>query len=172
MRVREMCHTALMTAILCIAAPLTVPIGPVPVSLATLAVYLAGALLGARRGAAVVAMYILIGAVGMPVFAGFRGGLHQLVGVTGGYFPGYILCAGIVGFCVERWGRKNWIYPISMLLGTILCYSTGMAWFMFQTRLGIAESLATCVLPFLPGDAIKITLAGIAAVALRKRLKI
>ena len=88
MRVREMCHTALMTALMCIAAPLTVPIGPVPVSMATLAVYLAGALLGARRGMATVGLYILIGAVGLPVFSGFRSGLHQLAGVTGGTWLG------------------------------------------------------------------------------------
>ena len=167
-----MCRMALMTAILCISAPLTVPVGPVPVSLATLAVYLAGALLGAGRGAAVVGMYILIGVAGMPVFSGFRGGLHQLVGVTGGYFPGYVLCAGIVGFCVERWGGKKWIYPASMLVGTVLCYAAGTAGFMLQTRLGLAESLTSCVLPFLPGDAIKIALASAAAVALRKRLRI
>ena len=167
-----MCHTALMTALMCIAAPLTVPIGPVPVSLATLAVYLAGALLGARRGMVTVGVYILIGAVGMPVFSGFRGGLHQLAGVTGGYLVGYLLCAGTVGFCVERWGGKNWIFPLSMLLGTVLCYAAGMAWFMFQTKLGPVESLASCVLPFLPGDAIKIAMASVLGIAMRKRLKI
>lgn len=170
MKVKEMCWIALMTALLCIVSPLTVPVGPIPISLATLAVYLAGALLGAKRGTAAVALYLLIGVVGVPVFSGFRAGPQQLVGVTGGYLVGYMLCAWAVGFCVERWGERRWIFPVSMLLGTALCYAVGMAWFMYLTQMNIAESLAACVLPFLLGDAIKIVLASVAGFTLRARL--
>lgn len=171
MKVREMCLTALMAAFMCIVAPLTLPVGPVPVSLATLAVYMMGVLLGARRGAAAVGLYILIGAVGIPVFSGFRGGLQHLVGVTGGYLIGYVLCAWTVGFCVERWEKYQWIYPTSMLLGTAFCYAVGTMWFMFQTQLGAGEAFAVCVLPFLPGDAVKIILASVAGAAMRARLR-
>lgn len=159
MKTREMCRTALMTALLCMAAPLTVPVGPVPLSLATLAVYLAGALLGVRGGMTVVGLYLLIGAMGVPVFSGFSAGIPKIVGPTGGYMLGYLACAATVGYFVERWGRKRWIYPISMALGTVLCYAMGTGWFMLQTGVNIAGALASCILPFLPGDIMKIIAA-------------
>lgn len=170
MKVREMCLTALMTALICIAAPLTVPVGVVPVSLATLAVYLAGALLGARRGTMAVALYILIGMIGLPVFSGFGAGLQKLAGPTGGYLAGYLICAAVVGFAADRRLGRGWILSVSMIAGTALCYGAGTAWFMFQTQLGFAESLANCVIPFLPGDVIKIIIASAAVPVLKRKL--
>lgn len=172
MKVREMCLTALMTALICVAAPLTVPVGVIPVSLATLAVYLAGALLGSKRGVMAVALYLLIGAVGVPVYAGFGAGIQKLVGVTGGYLWGYLPCAAVVGFAADRARGRGWMLPVSMILGTAICYGLGTAWFMLQMRMGLAESLASCVLPFLPGDAVKIVLASAAVPVLRRKLKI
>ena len=173
MKVRDMCLTALMTALICIAAPLSIPLtGLVPISLATLTVYLAGALLGAKKGTLAVALYILIGAAGLPVFSGFSGGVQKLVGVTGGYIVGYLPCAAVIGFAVERWGERKWVYPVSMVAGTALCYIVGTAWFMFQMKVNLAGALASCVIPFLPGDAAKIVVASVLGVALRKRLLI
>ncbi len=166
-----MCFIALMTALICIAAPLSIPLtGMVPISLATLTVYLAGALLGAKQGTIAVALYILLGAVGLPVFSGFEGGVQKLVGVTGGYIIGYLPCAAIVGFAVNKWGEHKWVYPVSMVVGTLVLYAIGTAWFMFQTKVNLASAMASCVIPFLPGDAAKIVVATVLGVALRERL--
>lgn len=177
--VRNMCFTALMAAVMCVVAPLSVPIGPIPISLATLVVYLAGALLGGKKGTLAVAIYILIGAVGVPVFSGYSGGVAKLLGVTGGYIVGYLPCAAIVGFGIDRFGgnsvsvagkRFPWAYPVAMIVGTIVLYALGTAWFMAQSGNPLMGSLSMCVIPFLPGDAAKIVVATVLGGILRKRL--
>ena len=91
-RIQDMAIIALDAALLCVLAPLAIPAGPVPFTLATLAVYLCAAVTGMRRGTLSVLLYILIGAVGVPVFSGFAGGVQKLIGLTGGYLAGYVLC--------------------------------------------------------------------------------
>lgn len=166
MKTRNMCRTALMTALLCVVGPITVPVGPVPLSLTTLAVYLSGALLGAKRGVQAVAAYLLIGAMGMPVFAGFSAGVHRIVGVTGGYMLGYLVCAAVVGLAS---GRRRGLLP-AMIIGTAFCYGLGTAWFMVLTGNGLVGALSACVIPFLPGDAVKIAVAAAAAKVMQKGL--
>lgn len=166
MKVGRMCRVALMTALLCVVGPMTIPVGPVPISLATLVVYLSGALLGAKQGTLAVAMYILIGSAGVPVFSGFSAGIQKIAGVTGGYMLGYLLCAATVGLAAER-GKMRWTLPAAMVFGTVLCYAVGTAWFMAQTGVNIAGALVSCVIPFLPGDVLKI----IAAIAVVKTMK-
>ena len=100
MKTRDITIVAVMAALLCVAGPLTVSIGPIPLSLATFVVYMAGAVLGAKRGTLAVAVYLLLGLVGLPVFSGFTGGLQKLIGVTGGYLVGYLPCALITGLAV------------------------------------------------------------------------
>ena len=165
MKARRMCRIALVTALLCVVGPMTIPIGPVPVSMATLGVYLAGALLD-KYGTIAVAMYILIGAVGMPVFSGFGAGIAHIAGPTGGFIAGYLLCAAVIGFVAQR-GKKDWMRIVSMVLGTVLCYAVGTAWFAIQTGVNISGAVVSCVIPFLPGDAMKI----IAAAAIVKPMK-
>lgn len=173
--VKSMIFTAIMAALICIAAPISVPIGLVPISLATFAVYLAGGLLGAKRGALAVVVYILIGAVGLPVFSGFAGGFAKLLGVTGGYIIGYVPCALLSGLLYDR-TRRVWTLPVGMVLGTLACYIFGTAWFLIATADGaitgasVVSALMMCVVPFLPGDAIKIAAACALAMPLRARL--
>ena len=159
MRTRDMTRIALMTALLCVAGPLTVAIGPIPLSLATFAVYLAGAVLGAKNGALAVALYLLIGSVGVQVFSGFSGGVQKLVGVTGGYLVGYLACAALTGLGAKgervRWQRLAGM----MVVGTAALYAVGTTWFMIQTKNPLGAALGMCVLPFLPGDAVKIAAA-------------
>lgn len=162
-----MCRVALVTAVLCVIGPLTVPVGSIPLSLATLAVYLAGALLGAKRGTLAVALYIMIGAAGIPVFSGFSAGVQKVAGVTGGYLLGYLLCAATIGFAAEK-GKGRWTLPASMVVGTALCYAVGTAWFMALTGVNLAGALVSCVIPFLPGDALKIIAAAAVARAMQK----
>lgn len=155
MNTKDMTVTALMAALLCVVGPLSIAIGPIPLSLATFAVYLCGAVLGKKRGTVAVALYLLIGSMGVPVFSAFSGGFSRLIGVTGGYLIGYLPCAWCSGLGCSEAGRK-WRLPACMALGTLVLYSIGTAWFMLQTRNSLLTALGLCVLPFLPGDAIKI----------------
>lgn len=159
---------ALFAALTAVCAQFSVPIGPVPISLATFAVYLAGGILGASGGAVSQLLYVLIGAAGLPVFAGFSGGAGVIVGPTGGYLVGYVLCAWIVGALSARFGRKTLPLVVSMLVGTAALYFLGTAWFLFLTKRSLWESLALCVLPFLPGDAAKIVVSAAIAPQLGK----
>ena len=169
MKTKDMTLTAVMAALICVAGPLTVAIGPIPLSLASFAVYLAGAILGWERGALAVAIYLLIGLVGMPVFSGFSGGFQKLAGVTGGYLIGYLPCALITGLGSGK-DKPKWLLPLCMAAGTAVLYAIGTLWFMLQTRNTLAASMGMCVLPFLPGDAIKIIAATLIAPPVRKAI--
>lgn len=166
---KKITFTALFAAILCIISPFTIPLGVIPISLATFGVYLSGAVLGFRRGCSAVLVYIALGTAGLPVFSGFSGGLAKLGGVTGGYIIGYILCAAAVGLITERRRNSFIFYPLSMLIGTALCYAFGTAWFIYLTHTNLYAALLTCVIPFLIGDAIKIAAASILSFRLGKR---
>ena len=124
-----------------------------------------------KHGLLAVAVYILVGAVGLPVFSGFTGGVQKLFGATGGYIAGYIPCALIAGLLIDRFENKKWIYPAAMVLGTVALYALGTAWFMFVTKNSLAASLAVCVVPFLPGDALKIVAASAIAYPLRRLVR-
>ena len=174
MKTNDLTLTAAMAALICVAGPLTVAIGPVPLSLASFAVYLAGAILGWKRGSLAVAVYLLIGLAGVPVFSGFSGGVQKLFGVTGGYFIGYVACALITGlFSGEprvKKPRPAWMMAAGMVLGTAVLYAVGTAWFIAQTGNALAAALGMCVLPFLAGDAVKIAAASVIAVPVRRTL--
>ena len=173
MKVKDMTLTAVMAALICIAGPLTIAAGPVPLSLATFAVYLAGAILGKKRGTFSVGLYLLIGIIGVPVFSGFSGGFQKLAGVTGGYLAGYLPCAFLSGLGAERaerTGKKRFL-PLMMVLGTAVLYTVGTAWFMIQTGNGLGAALGLCVLPFLPGDAAKIIAAALLADPVKKAVR-
>ena len=170
MNTRNMAFAALFAAIICAASPFTIPIGPVPLSLATLAIYLAAATLDWRFGTLSVLVYVLIGLVGVPVFSNFSGGIQKLVGPTGGFIVGYIVCALIVGLIVGRLETIKWIYPAAMVLGTAVLYAIGTAWFVILMKVTLQKALVLCVVPFLIGDAAKIILASVLAPILRKRV--
>ena len=173
MKTRDMTIIAVMAALICVAGPLSISIGPIPLSLASFAVYLAGAVLGAKRGPIAVAIYMLIGLVGVPVFSGFSGGFQKLIGVTGGYLVGYLPCAWLTGLGVkpgQTEARPMWKLPAMMVAGTVALYVIGTAWFMLQTQNTLAAALGMCVLPFLPGDAVKIVAATLLAWPVRKAI--
>lgn len=179
--VRNMAFIAVMAALICVAAPWSVPMpGLVPVSLASFAVYLAGSLLGWKKGTIAVLIYVLLGAVGLPVFSGCAGGLAKLFGVTGGYIVGYIPCALIGGLFVDIFYKKSvsknpilngtWAIPAGMIAGTAILYSIGTVWFVIARGVTLEVALASCVVPFLIGDTIKIICATIITIVLRDRL--
>lgn len=166
-----MVFTAIFAALICVAAPFSVPLpGLVPISLATFAVYITGALLGGKRGALAVLVYILLGAVGLPVFSNHAGGFGVLFGVTGGYIIGYIPLALITGVFAEMKSKAHWTVPVGMILGTLALYTFGTAWFMIFTGKSLGVALTACVLPFLPFDGLKIVLSTLISVPLKARL--
>lgn len=172
--VREMALIGIMAAIICIAAPFSIPTPTgIPLSLATFAVYLSGLMLGRRDGTLAVVLYVLIGMIGLPVFSGFSGGIAKLFGVTGGYILGYIPCALICGVFSDLFTEKSrfWAYPVGIILGTLVCYAFGTAWFVIFTKSELLSAIALCVLPYLPGDAVKTVAACAIAMPLKSRLR-
>ncbi|MDR2088979.1 MAG: biotin transporter BioY [Clostridiales Family XIII bacterium] len=161
---------AALTAI-CAQIALPLPFTPVPVTFGPLAVFMAGGILGARFGALSQVVYILMGAVGLPVFAGFRAGVGVLAGPTGGYIVGYIAAACVVGLLCGRLKssgmRAAIVLAASMLVGHLACYALGTLWFMYLTNTPLLASLGMCVFPFIPGDALKILIASLLCARLR-----
>ena len=150
--------TALFTALIAVSAQITIP-WAVPFTLQSLGVFLASAILGWKKGTLSVAVYIMLGAVGLPVFSGFQGGLGVLFGITGGYIWGFLLTAVIVGMLCEGHSRKIWIKVLSMVLGLSVCYLLGTVWYWFYTDTDFMSALALCVLPFLIPDGAKVVVA-------------
>jgi biotin transport system substrate-specific component len=139
--------------------------------LATFAVFCAGALLGSKFGALSLALWAAIGAVGVPVFTMFRSGFGALLGPTGGYIVGYIPAAFVIGFIIENVNidtkKKVFLYPAAMVVGMLIYFVLGTAWFMYSTNTGLWEALMICVIPFLPGEFIKAACATAVAIRIR-----
>lgn len=142
------------------------PFTPVPITGQTLAVLLAGAALGSRRGALALLAYIAEGAAGLPVFAGGKAGVLALVGPSGGYIWGFLVAAFVVGLLAERrWDRKVWTMALAMLIGNVVIYLFGLPQLALVVgaakgaALGLNEVLAMGLLPFIPGDIFKLLVA-------------
>jgi len=153
----------LCTALMAICAWITIP-AAVPFTMQTFAVFLTAGLLGGKRGTIVVLVYLLLGAVGLPVFSGFAGGLGYMMGVTGGYLVGFIFIGLIMWLFEKLWGFGRRTLIVSMTLGLIACYAFGTAWFIIvYTRntgsIGVLSALSMCVFPYIIPDAVKIGLA-------------
>ena len=159
----EMCITAFFAALTAVLTQIAIPIGPVPITLGTFSVFLAGALLDAKLGAVSQAVYVLLGIIGVPVFTSFRAGVGVLLGPTGGYLWGYILAAGLIGFIVKHFGNSIYVLVLAMLAGYCAYTFTGTCWYVYSMETGVAEALMVCVVPFIPGDVLKIVLATVLA---------
>lgn len=170
---KQLALIGLMTAVICILGPfsLAIPISPVPVSLGSLAIYFVVSVLGMKQGTVSVLIYVLLGLAGLPVFSGFSGGAGKLFGPTGGYIIGYLFMALICGFFIDRFPDKPVLSFLGMLPGTAACYFFGTVWLASQASLSFGNALAAGVLPFIPGDLVKLVLAVSLGLQLRKRLK-
>ena len=169
-RTYYMATAALMTAVTCVLAPMSIPIGPVPISLTNLAIYLSLYLLGWKWGTVSYLVYLLVGAAGVPVFSGFTGGLGILLGNTGGYLVGFLPMALIAGWVIDH-SRRRWIHLIGMAAGTAVCYAFGTAWFCFVGNVTPLAALSACVFPFIPVDLIKMGIALTVGPMIRSRLE-
>lgn len=164
-KTKELIICSLFAALTAILSQISIPLPftPVPINLATISVLLSGALLKKNDAAISQLVYTLLGVVGLPVFANFSAGIGIIVGPTGGYILGYIATALIVGIIIEKFNRTFIAYILSMCIGIITCYTLGTLWYMFITKTNLLSSLVMCVLPFIPGDIIKIIICSILA---------
>lgn len=162
--------TAVMAAVTCVVSPFSLNIGPIPISLCTLVLYLSVYLLGWKRGTISCLVYILLGLVGMPVFSNFSGGFAKVAGPTGGYIVGYLPLVLIAGLFVVKFDNRV-VQFLGMVLGTAVLYALGTAWFCVQSQTPLAEALGMCVFPFIPGDLIKMAVAIVLGPVIRDRLE-
>ncbi|MBO1870125.1 biotin transporter BioY [Lachnoanaerobaculum sp. Marseille-Q4761] len=169
--IKKMAIVSLMTAILCILSPVSIPIfiSPVPVSLGVLAIYLTAYVLKPVESLISVVLFLLLGIFGLPVFSGYSGGVAKILGPTGGYLVGFLFTVYISSLFIHL--KKGIIFDIlGMILGLAICYILGTIWFSYQQGKGFLASLLLCVVPFLLGDAIKIAVASIIGPEISKRL--
>ena len=149
--------------LMALSAQIVFPIGPVPITGQTFVVLLTGALLGSRLGAITMIVYLIEGASGLPFFSSGRGGLAHLLGQTGGYLVAFPAAAFITGaFAEHDWDRKFPTAIAAMAIGSVVIMLSGWAWFALLTNTPLAAAFKLTVLPFLPGDLIKIVLAAAA----------
>ena len=170
---REMTLAALFGAATAAGAYLIIPLPPVPITLQTLVLCVAAALLGARLGALSQVVYLILGLIGLPVFAGGKAGLGVLFGPTGGYLIGFVLGAWLIGKLVAarpHWGF--WWLVVAMSVGHLLIYALGTARLAWVADLSWQKAVMVGAVPFLPGDALKIAAAAWLARMLRKRVRI
>ena len=166
----DMAYIALFAVLMAVCSWISIP-AVVPFTLQTFGVFVAVSVLGGKRGTLAVVLYLLMGIVGLPVFAGFSGGLGVLLGSTGGYIIGFVFTALVMWLIERLLGTKTWVLALSMLLGLAVCYAFGTAWFLVvytknTGAIGLWTALGKCVFPYILPDCLKIALA----LAIRKRL--
>ncbi len=171
-KIKQQALVGLMTAVICVLSPfaLHLPISPVPISLGTLAVYFTVFVLGMKLGTASVLIYILLGLAGLPVFTGFTAGPGTLLGPTGGYIVGYLFITLICGYFIDKFPKKVWLCALSMALSTAVCYLFGTLWLARLLDLSFTKALWAGVIPYIPGDILKLALAVSIGFQIKKRL--
>ena len=162
---------SLMAALTAVGAYIQVPIGPVPIVLSTLFVLLSGLLLGSRWALISMGLYLLTGAIGIPVFAGGKGGLLHFLGPTGGYLFGYALSAWVTGFISERSHHSPALDILAIFFGSLVIYLLGVPWLKMVANLSWPKALMVGMIPFLIGDTVKGAGAFILARSARPMLK-
>lgn len=166
-QLRMTVYASLFAALVAVGAFISIPIGPVPIVLQNFFVLLAALLLGPRWGLAAVAVYLLAGICGLPVFAGGTAGIGRIMGPTGGYLLGYLPAVAITAWISEKGGRKAWVDIAAMICGSLLVYGCGVPWLKMVTGMPFSKALMVGMVPFLIGDALKIAAAVPVAKALR-----
>ena len=168
----DIVYIAVFAVIMAICSWISIP-AAVPFTLQTFGVFIAAGVLGGKRGTLSVLVFILLGAVGIPVFANFSGGIGVLAGPTGGYIIGFLFSALVMWAMEKLPGKKSIMQIVSMVVGLVVCYAFGTAWFMVvygkaNGPVGLVTALGWCVFPFIIPDLIKIALAYVLSRKLRK----
>jgi len=162
---RELCYIGIFVALMAVMAQIIIPIPPIPVTMQTFAIALTGAVLGAKKGTIAAVVYLLLGAVGVPVFAGFAGGLASFVGPAGGYLWSFPLLAFIVGLTAEKGGR--YLLALGLIAGSVINLSMGMLHLAFVLQLDMQAAFVAGVLPFIVPEIIKYSLVYLVAPRLK-----
>lgn len=165
--VRLIAYAAMMAALTAAGAFIAIPIGPVPIVLQNFFVFLTGLVLGRRWGMAAIFVYLLAGTLGLPVFAGGKGGIGHVLGPTGGYLLGYLPAVFIIGLISEKGRQRPVIDMFGLLCGAFVVYACGVPWLKMVTGMPFQKALAVGMIPFLVGDGLKVLAALPAAKALR-----
>lgn len=160
--IQELCIIGLVTALICVIAPLSIPMPlGVPITLQTFIITLAAMILGAKRSATATLIYILLGAFGLPIFSNFTGGWQTLVGPTGGFILSFPIMAYVIGRASNLLG---------ITIGTTINFICGIAMFCIVTESSLLVGFATCALPFIPIAIIKAVLAYLIGIQVKRRL--
>jgi hypothetical protein len=162
---------ALMSALLCLLAPISIPIGPVPITLSIFIIYIISYILDANSALISVFIYLLMGIVGLPVFAGYKSGLGVILGPSGGYLISYLVVVYISSYYNNKYYYNKILQLLFMFITLILCYVCGTIWFSIFKKMTFIESLFICVFPFIITDVIKIIAACMLGNEIRKRLR-
>lgn len=179
-QIRSAVLCGLFAAITAVFSQISLPIGPVPSSCSLIAVFLAGLFLPVKTAALSQVVYLLLGVVGVPVFAGFQSGAARLAGPTGGYLIVYPVIALILSLAMLLYDKKlvqkalaaRAAYVVGvLLLSLVICYATGTAWFTVFSGSGFRKALTLTVIPFIAGDIVKIVLCTVVTLSARGRLK-
>ncbi len=165
---KGMVYASLFGAATAAASYVSIPLPPVPITLQTFVLFISAGLLGPRLGVLSQFIYILLGVMGMPVFAGGKAGLGVVFGPTGGYLLGFVAAALVIGLIVRLRNRPGFPWHVlAMTLGTLVVYLLGVVQLSLTARLSLEKAIAVGAIPFLPGDALKI----VAAAMLTTRMK-
>ena len=170
---RGMVYASMFGAITAVGAYIVIPLPLVPITMQTFFVSLAPALLGGALGALSQVIYVLIGLIGLPVFAGGKAGFGVLIGPTGGYLAGFIIGAYIIGKLIEMKRQPGFVWMVSaMVVGHVALYALGVAQLMFVAKLSLGKAVAVGVIPTLPGGIAKILAAAFVALKLRDKIRL
>lgn len=169
--IQDICSIALCTAVTAIMAQISIPMPlGVPMTMQTFAITLSAVILGSKKGAVSALIYILLGAVGLPILAGFTGGLQYFAGPTGGFLISFPIMAFVIGLGVDRFRHIKGGFILCLISGTIINYIFGIALFCFLTGSSVMTGFTACVLPFIPTAVLKAVLASIIGLKIRERL--
>lgn len=170
MQTKDLTSVALLTALICILAPVSIPINGTALSLATFAIYLTAYLLPPKKALSAVGLYLLLGAVGLPVFAGYTAGISRFFSAGGGYLIGYLPLVGISSFFIRRFSSRS-MQLLGLALATLLLYGIGTAWLAFVTHTPFLAALPMGTLVFLPLDSLKLLFAAVLGRKLKQHIQ-
>ena len=169
---RRMVYAAMFGALTALGSLIVIPLQPIPISLQSLFAGLAGVLLGAYTGALSQVVYVLLGIIGLPVFAGGKAGTGTLLGPTGGYIIGFIAAAFVIGKIIGVKRESGWAWILmAMVVGNLVIYTLGTLYLAYVADLSLLKALMAGVVPFLPGDILKLVVAAWLALKLRQNFK-
>lgn len=175
-KIKDIVFIGISAALIAVCSWISIPLPTVPITLQTMGICLIAGLLGLKKGTLATVIYIALGAIGVPVFSGFTGGVGIILGQTGGYIIGFVFTALIVGFASDKFKGRLLPLILSMVIGILVCYAFGTAWFaVVYAKSNEPASLLTilgwCVFPFLLPDAVKVAVAAVLANRLKKFVK-